>query len=302
MKNLIKVMLSCFLLFSMFLPINAENNTSEIEFKPYSFSDNLENNKTAFNKYSEYCKKTEYNSYHQLETNNKVMNDQLSNNEKELLDNEFYPLQLIEKDPEMKVIEEEINGTITSEILYDTANNIYYYLEANGNTNNLLFYINNQKYILQAENGNYLLLSENGEKLTFIESSSLPEFAPKSLIQPRASWILLGNNMHKTNKAWVTVLSIISTVVGGGSLIKGAHPIIGTISFITSLIATVGDQIFVTLYIVFSQSYRSDCTSYIKEVDDYYQYSNYTGYLKSQTIYFHSERPDYAGQNCLAYN
>lgn len=302
MKNLIQYSLSCFLLFSMFQPVNAKNETYETEFKPYSFSDNLENNQNLFNKYSQYCKKNESHSYHQIDINNIVMDDQLSNQEIELLNDDFYPLQLSKNEPEIKVIEEEKNDFVVSEILYDTANSIYYYLETNGNQNNLLFYVNDQKFILQCENGNYFLLSENGKKLTFIESSPIPEFIQEGFIQPRASWILLGNNMHKTNKAWVTVLSIISTVAGGGSLIKGAHPIIGTISFVTGLVATVGDQIFVTLYIVFSQSYRSDCTSYIKEVDDYYQYSNYTGYLKSQTIYFHSERPDYAGQNCLAYN
>lgn len=146
------------------------------------------------------------------------------------------------------------------------------------------------------ENENYYLLSENGNKLNIIETSIINGIDDNEpTIQPRASWILMGSNLKKTNKAWVTVLSIISTVTGGGSLIKASHPILSVFSF-------VGDQLFVTLYIKFSQSYRSDCTSYIKEIDDYYQYSNYTGSIKSKTIYFYSVRPDYAGQNCMAYN
>lgn len=269
----------------------------------YTFDDNLENDKAMYSNYRNYVSNKKKASTLIASTENKVMNDNLSNETKDLLNNEFIPLQLIQNDMDVDVIEEKQTNNVISSILYDNNNDVYFYVETNGNQRNLLFYINDYKYILEEENNNYYLLSENGERLNFIETTFIDEIENEErTIQPRAaSWVLIASNLKKTNKSWVTVLSIISTATGGGSLIKGAHPILGQISFVTGVAALVGDQLYVTLYIKYSQSYRSDCTSYIKEVDDYYQNSNYTGFIKTKTTYFHSIKPDDADQNCMAY-
>lgn len=270
----------------------------------YAFSENLENDKQSYSKYETYIKNAKNTSNLSISDKNKVMDENLPDDVKVLLNSDFIPFQSIQEEMDVKLVEEKKTGNVISSIFYDSNNDIYFYVEVNGNENNLLFYIDDYKYILEEENEDYYLLSKNGNKLKFIETSFINTPTPNEnidLIQPMSSWILLGNNFTKTNKEWVTVLGIIGTVTGGASLIKGAHPILGTISVITSVAATVGGQLYVTLYIRFSQYYRSDCTSYIKEVDDYYQYNNFTGFVKSNTVYFHSIRPENAGQNCMAY-
>lgn len=306
MKKIIIVLLvGCLFNLYCFMTNSTVNAIGDYVIGPdYTFDENLENDEQTYLNYQNLVNKSnnKVSNLSALATN-KIMNDALSNETKALLNNEFSSLQLINDEMNVEIIEENQNGNIYSSIVYDSNNDLYFYLESNGNQNNLLFYINDCKYILQHENEDYYLLSENGEKLIFIETTIVDDnvVVSDSSIQPRASWILLGENMKKTNKSWVTVLSVISTAAGATSYIV-KHPVIGAISFVSGAVALVGDQLYATLYILFSQSYRSDCTSYIKEVDKYYQYSNYTGFIKSNTIYFYSTRPDYAGQNCLAYS
>lgn len=301
-KILFIVSLCMMILASLGYNVPAYAANEYFEGPSYAFSENLENDEQTYSKYENYVTKSRRNLKTSISKENKIMNNNLPENTKALLNSDFSPLQLIQKEMNVETLEEKQINNVISSIFYDSNNDIYFYVEVNGNQKNLLFYINDYKYILEEENGNYYLLSENGNKLNFIETSIVnTDDSIQPTIQPRASWILIASNMKKTNKAWVTVLGYISTVTGGGGLIKGSHPILGVISFVTGAAALVGDQIFVTFYIKFSQSYRSDCTSYIKEVDDYYQYSNYTGFVKSNTVYFHAVRPDYAGQNCMSY-
>lgn len=303
-KNIIIIILFCLI---CSIPVKAENNGNKENHTAntsYSFDGNMEKNKGEYNRYLKFVRgRNQIEGYTLHNDENYITTENLDEELSDLLDHDFFELKQIKRNLNVKLVESVSEKGINSSIMYDSENDIYFYVETDKNDQNLLFYINEDKYILQEEYGNYYLISESGSKLPLIETEHIENnLKSNELFAAQASWILLGSNMKKTNKAWVQVLSIISVVTGGGSLIKGMHPVIGVISFVTSVAATVGDKLFVTFYIIYSQSYRSDCTSYMKEVDNYYQYSNYTGFIKSQTVYFHTERPDYAGQNCLAYN
>ena len=77
---------------------------------------------------------------------------------------------------------------------------------------------------------------------------------------------------------------------------------LGDILGLFSVGVAIGESAMVTYYISFDQYCKSDCTSYIKEVQRWYVYSNYTKLAATHNKYFHTVNPGAAGQNCLAYS
>lgn len=288
--------------------INAKENQTHSD--KYSFNIGLVKDEALYSKYEKLVNMKKSRTITNTD-DSVVLHNDLSAELKKIIMEDFKELNSIHSlDFDTEIIETASVDDVDSAIVYEKNNDAYFYVESNENPDNLLFFINNDKYILERENENYYLISENGSKLPFIETEYLDqeEVFPVTTIKSndvmsRASWVAINtgtNYYHKTNKTWVTVLGIISAVTGSINL-RIKHSVLGTISYISGVAATVGDQLYATLYVQYKQLYRSDCRSYILEYDWYYQHSNYTDFKGSASWEFHSVRPDNAGQNCRAY-
>lgn len=154
-------------------------------------------------------------------------------------------------------------------------------------------------------NSNIILYFENKQmylyKETFIgfeESSTNSEIFRTS--KASSYWLSEGPGIKSSTTAFVTVLATIITI--GGYLAEIKFPLIGKVVAKVSFGLAVGSVFRKTYYTIKYQSKRSDCTTYIKQRTNYYEYSNYTT-LKS-TLYttFHSVNPTYVGGRCALYN
>ena len=235
--------------------------------------------------------------------------------------NEFSELNEIRQKPEGKVIEKSEDSYNSEAIVYDSSNNLYLYGKVVSDSEMLLL-INGVEYTVVIDGSSIDLVSENGNRLrvyefapdntenveTQTDPSSQQLFAECSSAQvsSNGSWILLAQHLKGTSTMLLQAVSEVSFMSGivcwaCQSLGAAGLGIVGGALNIVSLFSYIGEKMTVTLYTDYDKYCKGDCITYIHEYIRYYQYNNYSGYAGVADSYFHSVRPDYAGQNCLAY-
>lgn len=268
----------------------------------YSFGENMENNQSMYKEYEELLHKSR--SVKKVSSDNMVMSDELPEEVINQLNGDFIAFQYIEEDLNVELVDESQNGNVGSAIVHDNNNDLYFYIETNGNDDNALFYIEDSKFILEKDGDNLYLLSENDEKLMLVESIIIDDIGEKisESVQPRSSWILLAANLKKNNNYLLVVIQFLSKVGQVATVLArcDALSIVFTLT-IEFAIDELG-TFWKTIYIEYMQYYRSDCTTYIYEKGTCYENSNYTGYMDRYAIYYHTVKPDSLGQNCMAYS
>lgn len=258
--------------------------------------------------------------YKKLITNQTKVTNRVRTVEKEITENlpeEFNEITLLENtNPEnIENIYSDGDENLQTVINYNVDSDTYSLFEVNVETEEIIMLINDKEYTVRAEGENIDMISENGEVLPLViteyqnSTAILPELIDansepiigdteiivqesEQITSPlaRASFGKERGPFTKTNKTLVEVLAIISTATG---LVyrKVRHPLLGEISFITGLVATVGTYAYKTLYIKYWQASSTSNATYIRERDNYYNYNNYTGFVKSRTWHFYSSRP-----------
>lgn len=235
----------------------------------------------------------------------------------ENLPEEFKALTLLENTAQENIenIYSDGDESIQTAINYNMDSNTYSLFEANVETGEIIVVINDQEYTVVTEGENLNMISENGEVLplliteyqdssatlpNFIDTQSKPIFGDTEIVvqedNERISTLATTSfgkergPFTKTNKTLVEVLAIISAGTAAIAF-KVKHPALGIISGITGIAATVGGYAYKTLYVKYWQASSTTNSTYIRERDNYYNYNNYTGFVKSKTWHFYSSRP-----------
>lgn len=205
--------------------------------------------------------------------------------------------------PTISVLEDNTTNGNKEAILKDTTNDMLIYASViDDSSMNMI--INGYEYSIVADESSVWCVSESGDSLKVLDNTSTDDptesylTAINSENNTNGSWVLAVQHLKGTNTLMLQAIGIISSVAG---VIVWKCQALSMILNITGLFSSVGQSLSVTLYTDSDRYYMSDCTTYFKVYTRYYQYSNYTGYSGSGTSYFHSVRPDYAGQNCMAY-
>ncbi len=172
--------------------------------------------------------------------------------------------------------------------------------------------IGNKNYVMELKEegmNKWILLSIKGKTMILYSEVYEEQNSEDTLImddfrlQTRAGayWMAESGGVKGETGGWFTVANIAVSVAGVIATLANA-PLAITLSIAaTGFGLTVGQARYVTLYTIKYQSQRSDCRTYIRERKVYYQYNNYTGYLKTTYYQFHATRPDYAGGACTGY-
>lgn len=207
--------------------------------------------------------------------------------------------------------DEEIHTTIN----YNVDSNTYSLFEANMNTGEVSIVLNEKEFTVVSEGENINMISESGEVLPLLitEYEDTPEALPElidleseavigdtEIIVPQGEETMslfaatkFGKEygpFKKTNKTLVEILGAISAGTAAVAF-KVKHPTLGIISGITGIAGYVGNYVYKTLYIKYWQSHSTTNYTYVKERGNYYNYNNYTGFVKSRTHHFYSSRP-----------
>ena len=233
------------------------------------------------------------------------------------LPEEFMDFTLLENTEQenMNTIYSEGNQGVHTTIKYNNDSNTYSLFEANMDTGEVAIIINEREFTVVADGENINIISENGEVLPLLitEYEDIPEAIPHSIdlesdtiisdteiIVPKGEESMMlsaavefGKEygpFKKTNKTLVEILGIISAGTAAAAF-KVKHPALGVISGITGIAGTIGNYAYKTLYIKYWQSHSITDYTYVRERSNYYNYNNYTGFVKSRTQHFYSSRP-----------
>lgn len=231
----------------------------------------------------------------------KTVNFNYSDNENnEYLKNEFKELNLITNttNENTETIYSGGNEQIQSVIAYNEDTNVYILLEANTITNEIILIVDGEEYKIIQEGENVNLYSQDGKVLPLIiteyEDTPLVEYNKDSSIfesnLTRTSFGKEYGPFKKTNKVMIEVIGPTSAI-GGVIALKIKHPLLGIVSTIAGAITVIADKSYATLYIMYYQSYATNDSTYVKQRENFYNYNNYTSFIKSRTWYFYTSRP-----------
>ncbi|MDX8418937.1 hypothetical protein MOZ60_02380 [Stecheria sp. CLA-KB-P133] len=215
---------------------------------------------------------------------------------------DFSIFSSINDKPTAEIVAE--NSNTGEAIIHDTNNDLLIYTDIIDDSQ-LTMIIEGNRYTIIADEYDIYCVSESGESLKVLEylpdnPSNEDHSEEKMMAAASGSWILMAQHIKGTNTLLLQAISEIVTISGLVSW-NCICPAIGRILVIVGIFTLVGQKKTVTLYTDYDRYYKSDCTTYFRDYVRFYQYNNYTGYAGDGYSYFHSVRPDYAGQNCLAY-
>ena len=241
-----------------------------------------------------------------------ILNDKLSvfsmkqseeKSESDFYSSEFTVFNSVNTAPTAEIIEEQENCGKKEAIINDSSNNLLMYASVIDNEHMKLI-VDGNVFEIVADENNIYCISSSGETLKVMENVTEDPTElisnPEKYSARSGSWVLGAQHLKGTNTMLLQAIAEISAV---GSYVtwKCKNELFNTIFTITGIFAFIGQKLTVTLYTDYDRYYRSDCTTYIRDYIRFYQYNNYTGYVGDGNSYFHSVRPDYAGQNCMAY-
>lgn len=275
-------------------------------------------NENAVTEYEKYLTQiSNINALSNVEANldlNKFTNEDSKN----IVEN-FYDFIYIGNE-EYESLYEEADQDIITKITKDSSSEYYVLSQIDNENGTILIQINDNKYLIAQVDDNIVMFNESGKTITLVETVQSKTFTDIIQAEENTGFIIEDGNSimpmevpvseikwssyrlvgRTTNKVLVDVLGAVSLATGIAGL-KISHPALGVISVISGAVSMVEDATYATLYIERYQSTAEGCSSYIREKKEYYQYSNYTGFVKSTVSYFHSIRPDQAGGKCAEY-
>lgn len=282
---------------------------NETEFTKIQDSDSKVTNREALSFYKNLIK-----SQPEINRNAKFFSEEVTGN----LPEEFNDFKLLENTNQenMETIYSEGDEEVQTAINYNVDTDTYSLFEANMNTGELVMVINEKEYTVVAEGENINMIAENGEVLPLLitEYEDTPEVFPQliniegeetignteiTVPQEEGNISLFAATtfgkeygpFKKTNKTLVEILGILGSA-GTALSFKIKHPVLGIVSGITGIAgSTIGTYAYKTLYIKYWQSHSTTNYTYVRERDNYYNYNNYTGFVKSRTWNFYSSRP-----------
>ena len=172
----------------------------------------------------------------------------------------------------------------------------------------IMVQIGEQKYYIINEikglNKSVNLVTEDGKTTNLYYEQYDIEFEysemPDAFKMARASWLSESSGIKGKTGGWLTCIAIVVDAAGWVATFTG-NIVGGIITQVVGTALLVGELYYQTYYTITYQSRRSDCQTYIRERKVFYQYSNYTNYLKTTYSYFHSVNPDYVGGACVGY-
>jgi len=279
-------------------------NTTIVFLPPFRYSQNDSDSSVTMNVRE--IKSDLYSEYLSLLDNNTDINQSSQEDDYPFQDIISYPY----KEMNISVIE-TIKDEISAAILYDQHTNTYFYLEADyKDTNTATLVVNRNQYTIAIEGYNMYLVDNHNNVFQFVLSSdngslpnSIAQINKRDIKSVYASWIFLSSGLTRTETSYLAIIETIA-YISGAVYDVFQHPLFGIISILAGYIVDSGNgYAWVTLYIKYDLYYRSDCTTYYKEHYYLYSSSSYSNasYIDQGDRYYHSVRPDYAGQNCLAY-
>ena len=219
---------------------------------------------------------------------------------------EFDVFNYINEMPEADVVAYSQSEELVEVISYDTMNEMYSYISVNpSEPQSMIFIVDGIKYDVSVSLTNITLTSSNNENLNIL--SFEPDEKDKELFEDvvsansisvpsNGSWILMASGIRGHSSLYVK--AYLFFVASGVQMLKLYVPSLEIYLDIAAGGIALGSEFIEDFDTVYDRYYMSDCTTYFREYTRYYNDGEYAG---SGNSYFHSVRPDYAGQNCLAY-
>ena len=209
---------------------------------------------------------------------------------------------------EKEIIDLEENDNLASIIVKDNTTNGLLYYESEKESNQMLFVVNGDEYIIEKTYDEVRVISPNLDELviskTYYQSDTITNENnalraanyrdyPYSLSND-SSYTKDVGPLKATNKDIFKVFDAIALSTGGYSL-SGKHPVLGVISFVCSAISYAGNNWQGTFYIRSWRAYEKNVPTYplTRSKERWYSESSCENkyFIKNHTSYFHSTRP-----------
>ena len=225
---------------------------------------------------------------------------------------DFEALSLAVGDEEDKqIIYDGTEGSAYTVIEYNAATGAYALLEASTDSEDVLYMVDGEAFLLVMDGENVNMVSESGEILPLIEveyvTSPSPENFPGSTPTPAFDPITLGDEFsvlsstshnwsqaygpyYKTSTHWCTVLSILSQTVSLVNVVIN-HPLLEAVSLTLDVVVAVGSSISVTLYIRYFNYYDLNDMYWTRELQYWYRNSNHTDLIKTRDLINYDDSP-----------
>lgn len=209
---------------------------------------------------------------------------------------------------EKEIIDLEENDNFASIIVKDNTTNGLLYYESGKESNQMLFVVNGDEYIIEKTYDEVRVISPNLDELIISKTYYQGDMINNENIVLRASnyrdypYSLSNDSSYTedigplkaTNKDIFKVFDAISLSTGGYSL-TGKHPVLGAISFVCSAISYAGNNWQGTFYIRYWRSYEKNVPTYAltRSKERWFSESSCENkyFIKNYTSYFHATRP-----------
>ena len=217
---------------------------------------------------------------------------------------DFEALSLAVGDEEDKqIIYDGTEGSAYTVIEYNAATGAYALMEASTDSEDVLYMVDGEAFLLVMDGENVNMVSESGETLPLIEveyiTASSPEDFPGSTPAPVFDSITFGNEFsvlsstdhnwsdrygpyYKTNKQWCYILKILEYVALVAT-VRINHPVLGYITIALQLANDIAENesIWVTMYIKYYNQYDLNDMYWTRELQHWYADKDYTQYVKT---------------------
>lgn len=225
---------------------------------------------------------------------------------------DFEALSLAVGDEEDKqIIYDGTEGSAYTVIEYNAATGAYALMEASTDSEDVLYMVDGEAFLLVMDGENVNMVSESGETLPLIEveyiTAPSPEDFPGSTPAPAFDPITFGDEFsvlsttdhrwsdgygpyYRTDKQWCDVLGIVGFTA---SVVNAtvAHPVLGVIVWACAVGTTVGMFVPVTYYIRYYTAYDLNDMYWTKITEYWYEDSNYTELVRRVEIINYDDTP-----------
>lgn len=225
---------------------------------------------------------------------------------------DFEVLSLAAGDEEDKqIIYNDTDGSVNTVIEYNAATGAYALMEASTDSEDVLYMVDGEAFLLVMDGENVNMVSETGEILPVIEveyiNAPTPEDFPgmntpfsfdaetigneySVLSSTSHNWSQAYGPYYKTSKHWCTVLQILSGTISVVNVMV-QHPLLDAVTIALDITVAVGSRISVTLYIRYYNYYDLNDMYWTRELQYWYQNANYTGLVKTRDIINYDDSP-----------
>lgn len=217
---------------------------------------------------------------------------------------DFEVLSLAVGDEEdRQIIYADTDGSAYTVIEYNAATGTYALLEASAGNAEVLYMVDGEAFHLVMDGENVNMVSESGEILPLITVEYITAPSPEAmrtnmpgiacdlealgdecsvLNTTEHNWSKAYGPYYRTNKQWCVILKIIK-YAASAALLKIQHPVLGAIVLTMEIAQDIveNEDIYVTLYIKYYNYYDLNDMYWTRELQYWYQNSDYTQLLKT---------------------